>query len=547
MSVFVVPPLDAEPYPSLGGQVCQWIEENLVFGPGDLRGEKARLDAEKQALLWRMYEVFPQGHPNAGRRRFRRVAVMLRKGSAKSEFAAWIAAAELHPDAPVRCVGWDGHGRPIGDGVTDPYIPMVAYTEEQSEELAYGALRVILELSPVSKDFDIGLARVMRRGGDGKAVPLATAPDSRDGARTTFSHSDETHRFTLPRLREAHRVMLANLPKRRIADGWMFETTTAYAPGEGSIAEATHDYAKKVSEGAKDDSKLFFFYRWADESRKLYDDAGNVDKAAVRSAVLEASGPVAEWSDVDGIVEQWDDPTADRAYLERVWGNRVVRSADRAFDAGKWKELANPQYKVEDGALITLGFDGARYRDSTALVATEIATGYQWSLGLWERADGLEQWEVPEQEVKVAVAGAFQRYEVWRLYADPPYWETQVAEWAGEYGDERVMYWRTNRTLPMAYAIRAYANAIAAGEVSHSGDRRFAAHIGNACRHLLTQTDDTGQRLWTIYKERPDSPHKIDEAMAACLSWEARRDALAAGVILNGRSIYEDRGILSIG
>ena len=37
MSILVVPSLDEEPWPTLGGQVCAWIEANLTFGPGDLR------------------------------------------------------------------------------------------------------------------------------------------------------------------------------------------------------------------------------------------------------------------------------------------------------------------------------------------------------------------------------------------------------------------------------------------------------------------------------------------------------------------------------
>jgi hypothetical protein len=548
VSTLVVPPLDEEPWPTLGPQVVAWIEENLVFGPGDLRGQPARVDPEKRALIYRMYEVYPQDHPQAGRRRFRRVALSLRKGSAKSELLAWIAACELHPEAPVRTIGWDGHGQPIGGGVTDPYIPLVAYTEEQSDELAYGALRTILQYSRVAGDFDIGLERIMRIGGDGKAVSLASAPDARDGARTTFQGLDETHRWTPPRLKQAQRTMLANLPKRRLADAWSLEITTAPAPGEGSVAEATWDYARKVAEGKQTDSRLFFFHRQADDRIKIYDASGNVDRQALREAVIEASGPVAAWSDIDGIVEQWDDPTADRAYLERVWLNRLVRSSDRAFDVEKWRKLANPEFAVPDGSLITLGFDGARYHDSTAIVATHVASGYQWSVGLWERPLGVETWEVPEHEVKAAMADAFERYTVWRLYADPPYWETVVAEWAGEYGEERVFFWRTNRMTPMAYAVRSYANAIEAGEVSHSGDRAFAAHIGNACKRMLTLRDDQGERLWVIYKERSDSPHKIDEAMAAILSWEARRDALAAGVGQESKpSIYEERGLLRIG
>lgn len=541
MGLLVVPPPDKQPWPSLGGLVCDWIEKYLVHGPGDIRGEPARLDDEKRALLWRAYEIHPKGHPQEGRRRFKRVAFSLRKGSSKTELAAWVAAAELHPDAPVRFAGWDRRGNPIGKGVTDPYITCVAYTEEQSEELCYGALRVILEEGPLRDDFDIGLARIMRKRGDGKAVPLATAPDARDGARTTFAHADETHRWVLPRLREAHRVMLANLPKRKAADGWMLETTTAPAPGENSVAELTMDYARAVASGVVTDSRLFFFHREASDKHDLGTPEG------IRAAVLEASGPVAEWSDIDAIVEQWNDPTSDRTYLERVWLNRLVRSAERAFDAEQWKRLANPDAgEPEPGTLITLGFDGARKFDSTALVATDVKTGYQWPVGIWQRPPNRDEWEVPYHEVNAAVDRAFSTWNVWRLYADPPYWETQVAEWQGQYGEERVYNWWTNRTKPMAYALRGFVNAIAAGELSHCGSRLFTEHIGNAVRRQLTLKDEDGKPLWNIQKERPDSPLKIDAAMAACLSWEARTDAVAAGM-LDANSVYEERGLLTIG
>ena len=530
MTTLIVPALEQEPWPTLGPQVCSFIESYLVFGPGDLRGQPAKLDAEKRALLYRMYEVFPQGHPQEGRRRFKRAAVSLRKGSAKTELLAWVAACELHTDGPVRSDGFDAHGQPVGVGVIDPYIPMVAYTEEQSEELAYGALRIILQYSQVASDFDIGIERIMRRDGDGKAVPLATAPDARDGARTTFQCFDETHRFTLPRLKQAHRTMLANIPKRKLSDAWSLETTTAPAPGEGSVAEDTMDYARQVADGKIADSRLFFFHRQASDAHDLSTDAG------VRAAVLEASGPVASWSDIDGIVEQWRDPTADRAYLERVWLNRVVRASDRAFDAVRWKALARPDTLVPDGEMITLGFDGSRFNDATGIVATHVATGYQWVVGVWEHPAGIDNWEVPERQVEEAIVEAFRRWDVWRMYCDPPYWETHVAKWSGMFGEERVLEWWTNRTKQMAYAIKSYANALASGELTHDGSPAFTRHIGNACRRTLTLRDDQGVPLWTMYKERPDSPHKIDLAMAGCLSWEARCDALASGV--GSESVY---------
>lgn len=537
MATLVVPSLDGDPWPTLGPQVCAFIEEFLVFGPGDLRGEPARLDAEKRALIYRMYEVYPKGHTLAGRRRFKRVALSLRKGTAKTELAAWLAAVELHPDGPVRCDGFDAKGQPVGVGVVDPYIPMVAYTEEQSDELAYGALRVVLQYSALSEDFDIGLERIMRIGGDGKAVSLATSPGARDGARTTFQVFDETHRLTSPKLRAAHRTMLANIPKRFLADAWTFEITTAPAPGEGSVAEDTMDYARQVAGGKIRDSRLFFFHRQASDEHDLTTPEG------IRAAVLEASGPAASWSDIDGIADQWNDPTADLTYLERVWLNRLVRSSERAFDVEQWNKLANVGYIVPDGATITLGFDGARWRDATALVGTEISTGYQWLLGLWEKPYNVDEWEVPDDEVEAVVAAAFERWDVWRMCADPPYWETKVAEWAGRYGEERVVEWWTNRVKAMAFTIKSFNTAIMSGELSHDGNLHFARHIGNAVRRIVGIRDDQGVRMWTIYKEQPDSPHKIDVAMAAILSWEGRCNALTAGVGQPKISVYETRGL----
>jgi len=526
MSTLVVPGPDRRPWPTLGPQVCEFIESFLVHGPGDIRGEPARIDDETRGLIYRAYEVYPRRHQRKGRRRFKRVGISLRKGTAKTEKAAWIAACELHPDAPVRCDGFDARGQPVGIGVGDPYIPMVAYTEEQTEDLAYAALYVILCEGPLADDFDIGLERIARLNGDGKAQALASAPDARDGARTTFQHFDETHRFTLPRLRDAHKTMLANIPKRKLADPWSLDTTTAPSPGEGSVAEGTMDYAKAVDAGKIKDARLFFFHRQAGDGHDLETEEG------VRAAVIEASGPAAEWSDIDSIVELWRDPQTDRAYYERVWLNRPVQTSAQAFDAERWKELAREQEQPDAGEAIVIGFDGSRFMDATALIATHVKSGYQFPLGIWERpAKAPDGWEVPEGEVNAALAAAFEHWNVLRVYADPPYWETTVDQWAGDYGDKRVVRWWTNRPKQTAYAIRAYQTAIKAGEVTHSGDETFARHIGNARRQELNFADDQGQPLHLIRKERSDSPHKMDAAMAGTLSWEARGDEIAAGAL----------------
>jgi hypothetical protein len=520
-------PQDAVLYPTLGPQVCDFIEQNLVFGPGDLRGQPVTLDEEKVALIYRMYEVYPQGHAVAGRRRFKRVGISLRKGLAKTELAAWIAACELHPEAPVRCVGWTPEGEPIGGPVTDPYIPLIAYTEEQSDDLAYTALRVILELSTLRDDFDIGLERILRKKGGGKAVALAAAPDARDGARTTFQHFDETHRFTLRRLTRAHRTMLANIPKRRGADAWTLETTTAPEPGTGSVAEATMDYARAIEAGLVTDPRLFYFHRDASDVHDLTTPDG------LKAAIVEASGAAAAWSDLDAIAAEWADPAADRAYLERVWLNRLVKGGSQAFDVERWDELERRASPVQPGDAITLGFDGAMFHDATGLVATHVKTGYQWVPGVWECPPGKLDWQVPVADVDATIHELFRVYDVWRLYADPPYWQAWISQWAGDpdLGSEKVIEWWTNRRKPMTYALQSFTTALKGADLSHDGDPRLRRHLANSRRRDLPERDEQEQPLWLISKERADSPHKIDLAMAAVLSWEARSDALSAGAL----------------
>lgn len=247
MATLIVPGLDDdEGWPSLGALVCDFIEDNLVFGPGDLRGDAAVLDADKRALIHRAYQVFPQEHELAGRRRFKQVTIELPKGTAKTELGAWMIAAELASTGPVRTIGWTlerGEYVPAGGPVRDPYIPLVTYAEEQTEELGYGALYAILSESPIADLFDIGLERIMRADGTGRAVAVAGSPNARDGARTTCQWFDEPHRMFSPQLKKARTTMLANIPKRIAADAWTLDTTTRHDPGENSVHQDSYETA----------------------------------------------------------------------------------------------------------------------------------------------------------------------------------------------------------------------------------------------------------------------------------------------------------------
>lgn len=536
MTTLVVPPLDARPWPTLGPAVCDLIEERAVYGPGSLKGQPAKLDPEKRAIVYRAYEVYPHGHRFAGQRRFQRVGVSWRKGTAKTEFAAWVAYAELHPEAEIRFDGWRKVGRgesayyePVGRPVNDPYIPMVAYTEEQVEELAYGALFVVVTEGPDADLFDAGLDRIIRldqRGrADGRAVAMAGSPNARDGARTTFQHFDEPHRLYMPKHLAAHETMLGNLPKRPIESPWSLETTTAGEPGQGSIAEKTHAEAESIAKGEIKDPTLFYFHREAGPGHDLKTLEGRI------AAITEATGPVGEYApgQFRTIAQQWDRPGSDKQYLERVWLNRWVRSGAQAFDMPRWDSLAREGATIKPGSFVTAGFDGARFRDATALVVTEIETGLQVLWAIWERPGNLPegaQWEVPEIEVSAAVDDLMETMVVWKLYADPPHWTETVGSWAARWPDQ-VEEWWTNRPKPMAYAIREYAECIAAGTLGNDGGEVLRRHVAAAARRPLTIVDEEGKPLWILKKQTID--RKFDAAMAAILSNKARLDALKAG------------------
>lgn len=545
MATLVVPALDEEPWPTLGPQIADFLEECSIYGPGSLKGQPYKVDAEFRAQLYRAYEVYPKGHPWAGRRRFKRVGISVRKGLAKTERLAEIAYAELHVDGPVRCDGFDASGNPVGRPVADPYIPLLAVTVEQVEELAYGALYVLCTEGPDADLFDATLDRIIRIGftgrADGKAVALSNSPGARDGARTTFQGFDEPHRLVLPRALAAHETMVANLEKRSMEDPWGLYVGTAGELGEGSIAEGLHAEAEAIARGEIEDPQLFYLHRDAGQVHDGEDGKTGHDLSTIEGrvdAIREATGAIGEYSpgQFHSIARQWDRPTADKRYLQRVWLNLWIKSGAQAFDVKRWGELAVPE-PIPDGAFVGAGFDGARFRDSTGIVLTEIATGKQQLWATWERpvdSEGrdVDDWEVPEAEVTAAWEQIRDRFDLWKCYGDPPHWTETFGAWAGRWPDQFEEWW-TNRLRAMAFAVREYHEAMDTGAVTHVSrpgnelDAAFDRHLAAAGRKDVKIFDDAGRQLYVLQKIHPD--RKFDNTMAGCLSWQARLEAIRTG------------------
>jgi len=505
----LVPPLEAEPWPTLGPEVCDFIEDLLVHGPGDVLGDPVELTDEIRAFVYRSYEVYDRGHELAGRRRFKREVLSRRKGVGKTEIAAWVAIAEMDPTAPVRCDGWrkqDGEWVPVGRPVRDPYIPMVATTEQQTDDLAYGAVRAILtnDDCKLVNDYDVGLDRVLHARAPGEIKPLASAPSARDGARTTFQHFDEPHLFTSERLRKAHATMLRNIPKRKAADAHSLETTTMYGPGEGSVAEASHRYALQVADGAIADARLLFDHRQASERWDLEDEE------QLRAAIREASGDAWAFTDVESVIDLYRSPQTDENEWRRYWGNQPRRAATKwTAVTSVWDDRADPTRVVEGGAEVVLFFDGSYSRDSTALVGCTVeARPHVFVVRAWERPlTAGASWRTPRNEVDDEVAEAMQRWTVLELAPDPPGWHREIEDWEHTYG-ETVVRFDTNQPSRFGPACDSFEKAVAGDELTHDNAEVLKRHLENAV--------PVKRRGYVVVtKASADSPDKIDVAVGA--------------------------------
>lgn len=338
----------SEPFLTLGFAGIDWIEHYLVHGPGDVQGQSIELDDEFAAFIVKGYQVDAKGD-----RKVRRAFLSRSKGRSKSGLAAMIACFEaLGPcrfdhfaeDGEVSPWGYEYEpGEPVGRPLAYVEILNVA-TEEGQAGNTYDAIYYMLNPDTCSDELladygkiDVGITRTNLPDKRGFIEPVTSADSSKDGGKSTFIVADETHLWILPRLKRLHGIMTRNLLKRKIASGWMLETSTMYGAGEQSVAEGTHEYAKDH----KRDGTLLFDHRQASLKWDL-------SKRPERmQALLEAYGPAAEWMNLDAICDSWDDPQVSEAEFRRYWLNQPVPTVvpePGAIDLKRWAGLAAPDY-----------------------------------------------------------------------------------------------------------------------------------------------------------------------------------------------------------
>ena len=504
---------------SLGYEVLDWIHAFECHGPGDVQGEPIDLDDEMRDHIIACYEI----DPTTGRRVFDEAILSRPKGRAKSEIAGLVVVAEAF--APVRFDGWDADGQPVARPVTSPLIKCLATEESQAgntfENAAFIAGEWGKDVHPDIyggvtgiRQYQSATALYLPHGGEIRACTAGAA--SKDGGKETHVVADESHLYVLPELRNMYATVSRNLGKRKIAEPWMHQTSTAYRPGEMSVFESTLTAWRK----GELSSRVFVNHREA---------KGKIDLDDVEHTMKQLAyvyGDSAPWQDMERKYRDMLDPRIcpDVATAARYYLNRPMSTKDAWIATDVVERQIRRDPVPADGTAIALGFDGSLNDDSTVLYAARMSDGWFWPVGIWSKPQGVEGigWEVPRAEVLALIRSTFARFDVTRLYADPHEWRSDIDALAAEFGEKRVVSWETRRDIAMGAALDRLHTDLTKGDLWHSGEPLLLEHFGNAYVAHRGR-----QRL--VRKEHPNSSRKIDSVIGAALAGEARADAIAAG------------------
>jgi hypothetical protein len=540
------------------------MEYLIVHGPGDVEGDPVQHGDEYTGFIVdsyalgidgrRLYDSAFLSRPKGCDKSGLSSRFVLFEGLGPCRFDGFAEGGEIYRD-PYG-IGFEyeyAPGEPMGRPVRSPFIRCMA-TEEGQTGLIYDSVYLNLTDGPLAQAMrrkdHAGLTRIILPNG-GDIIPSTAASASKDGGKETFLAFDETHLYNRPELRQMYKTTTRNLRKRKkIAETWYLETSTMFLPGEESVAEDTYKLAELIREGQETGKskvkreRLLLDHRWGDLAPEEMD---NEEKLG--AALADAYGDALEWNHLPGLIDEVLNPLADVNDSIRYFLNDKASAENAWIAAHEWASVGpkrDGEFKVvADRDVITLGFDGSRRRsrgvtDATALIGCRVEDGHIFEIEVWEQPKGAagKDWEVPKAEVLARVSETFDRYTVVGFYADPAKWESHIASWEAEYGKKLkvkatqthpIEWWMTGgRSAYTVRALEKFQSAVIDGELTHDG-------AGALTRHVLAARMAHTRSGVQIRKEHPDSDRKIDAAVAAVLAYQARLDAIAAGVVTKKR------------
>jgi phage terminase large subunit-like protein len=432
-------------------------------------------------------------------------------------------------------VAFDGfalNGEPLGKRRHAAWVQIVAVSQEQTKNTM--SLFPVMVSSQLKEDYGLEVNKtIIYSEAGGRVEAVTSSPYSMEGNRPTFVIRNETQWWQ--EANDGHDlagVIEGNVTK--IPGSRVLSICNAHIPGEDSVAERDYDAWQQVLSGQAVDVGTLYDALEAPAdtpiseipSQKEDPEGYEAGLAKLREGIEIARGD-SLWLPVDAIVDSVLDVKNPVTESRRKFCNQVNASEDSWIAPYEWDALANPEAKLEKGERVTLGFDGSKSNDWTALVACRVEDGCLFTLGVWnpEKHGG----EVPREQVDAAVRSAFDRFDVVAFRADVKEFEAYVDQWGRDFKkrikvnaspNNPVAFDMRGQTKRFAFDCERFLDAVLEQEVSHDGNPTLRQHVLNARRHPTTFD------AISIRKASKDSSRKIDSAVCAVLAYGARQDYL---------------------
>lgn len=500
---------------TLGWHVLGWTYEHLRQPDGDEAGrEWSYTDEQARFILW-WYAIDAHG-------RFIYRSGMLRrvKGWGKDPVGATLCAVEFV--GPCRFDGWDETGKPKATEHPASWVLTAAVAKDQTRNTMTLFPGLFNDLAINKYRIDLGKEIIYAHGGRCRLEAVTSSPRALEGPRASFTLKNETQHWLLNNDgHEMAKVIARNATKSRDGSSRVLAISNAHEPGEDSDAE--HDFEAWLAiEQGKSRSTGFLY-----DSLEAPPEVELAEELQLRAGLTAARGD-SIWLDLDRHVEEIYDPRNSVATSRRFYLNQIVAAEDAWIAPHEWDELAlKKPHKIADGEEITLGFDGSKTDDHTALIGCRLSDGYTFTLGVWDPSE--HEGEAPRELIDGVVRNALERFTVCAFFADLAEWESYVDAWAQDYG--RRFEIKATAKHSVAWDMRGHQkdatieierlhDEIEEKTFRHDGDPRVRQHFHNARRWPNT---------WgvTVRKEHRESKRKIDAVPATMLAHLARRLVLA--------------------
>jgi phage terminase large subunit-like protein len=513
------------PKKTLGWAIIDWMTEYLKAPEGDDDEPFMPTFEQVRFLLW-WYAV-----DSRGRYSYRSGVLRRMKGWGKDPICAAMAFAELC--GPVAFSHFDSTGTPIGKQRPGALIQVAAVSQDQTDN----TFDMFSQLATphLIQEFKLEILKTLVHAKGGRRIQAVTSnPKSLEGKRPTFVIMNETQWWDESNNgRRMYQVINGNIVKRAGVGARYIAICNAHVPGQNSVGETMWDTYRAVESGQAVDTGLLYDALEAPADTPVgeippeaVDPDGFLAGLEALTRGLEVCRGDSHWLDIEAIILSILDENNPISESRRMFLNQINAAEDAWMTTAMWESVRSDE-RLQPGDTITLGFDGSKSNDFTALVACRTSDGLLEVIRVWNPED--HNGEVPKSQVDATVRWMFSHYRVVGFRADVKEFESYIASWTTDFAKKLkvkaspgnpIAFDMRGQTKKFAFDCEKFLDAVHEKALCHGGDKTLAVHVLNAHRHPTTFD------AISIRKASKDSSRKIDAAVAAVLAFSTRQEFL---------------------